>query len=215
MDALSNKVDYKGKGSSSLSPRLRELMESVFGSNLLGYLLQEQNVGIRKLGFNAITAAIKKQELDIPGKENLLIILVHITSLALRDPDDGVHKCGVEMSKALFCSPSRESVFSLEGVAMVDLRACVGECLRSICSRGAFEGEAGQKRARATIVSLARQRYLGPTFIASAGRSVDVGAGYEEEAGELFCLETLVKEFGFVEDSCLDFDDVMDKAGRR
>lgn len=213
MDVLASKANYMGKGSSLLSLRTRKLMESVFGSNLLGYLLQQQNVGIRKLGFNAITAAVKKKELDIPGNENLLIVLVHIASLALRDLDNGIHECGVEMSKAVFCSPSRESVFSLEGVAMVDLRACVGACVRSICSRGAFEEEAGQKRARAAVVSLARQGYLGPTFIASVGRSV--AAGYEEEAGELFCLETLVKEFGFTEDSCLDFDDVMDKAGRR
>jgi len=212
LDVLTTKVDYKGEGSASLLPRTKELMEKVFGSSLLAYLLPQQNVGMRKLGFNAITAAIKNKHLDVPGTENLLNILVHIASLALRDSDDGVHACGIDMCKAIFCSPNRESVFVLEGVVMGDLRACVGECVRGICKRAAFAEEDVEKVAKATVVSLARQEYLGPGFIAGVGWGE--GGGYEEEAGELFCIETLVDEFGFVGDSRLDFEDVMGKVGR-
>ena len=214
-----------GKGNASLSNETREVLQWVFGSKLLGLLISTQEANVRKFGFNIICDAIRnghlRKEMD-KTNGSILTILVPLCDFALRDDDEDIHNCGIELTKLVFCPPTREVLWNLNAVAMSDLKLALARLVQAMCCRAAClfkdgpgEGEENDRSdtsrisgVKATIASLARQPYLGAALIASAGCGELKNGHFLEFCGALFCTETLIEEFGCLDDSYLDLADV-------
>ena len=122
----------------------------------------------------------------------------------------------IELLKLVFCSPTRAGVFDPLKVKLTDVRECLQRLVGLVARRGCFGGdddEGGDAVAKACVVSLARQGYIGVALLASVmeDESMQGGLMFDKLCGNLLITEALIAEYGDVDDTRVDKDDIADR----
>ncbi|GMH74674.1 hypothetical protein TL16_g06526 [Triparma laevis f. inornata] len=214
-----------GATSTELGLTLSKVLNETVGSKLLGYLVDSQEGSTQKFALNCLCKAVKKGELKtLPTLDRVMINAMTVLVEHGMKAEGGEWKKAAELMKLVFCSPTREDVFETTKVKFGDVRDCLGRLIRKMCDAALFsneesneneknnEKEGNEKFAKAAIVSLSRQSYIGYGLVSSL---IDdrQGMGYEIKCTNMLITEALVEEYGVKGDSKIDVTDCLNRVG--
>ncbi|GMH49155.1 hypothetical protein TrVE_jg11121 [Triparma verrucosa] len=207
-----------GAASPELGPVLSKVLNEIVGSRLLGFLLDSQVGSTQMFALNCLSMAVRKRELKTPPSlDRIMINAMTILIEHGMKAEGDVWRKATELMELIFCSPTREAVFETSTVKFSDIRDCLGRLIRSMCVAALFsdnleDKEESEKFAKATIVSLSRQDYIGYGLMSSL---IDdrQGVGYEVKCSNLLISEALIEEYGAKGDSRIDLTDCLNRVG--
>ena len=205
-----------GEASSELGCVLAKFINKVLGSKLLGYLHEEQQGSTREFALNCLCKAIKEGDFESLEDRKMLNTMTLLCEHGLKSPEMEVHNKAIELLKLVFCSPTRAGVFDTSKVKFSDVQVCLRRLVGLVARRGCFdEGEeegmlTPNDVAKACIVSLARQTYIGGPLLASVIED-DFEEGvleFDIICGNLLITEALIAEYGDLDDTKVDKIDI-------
>jgi hypothetical protein len=189
----------QGAPSSHLPPDLQNSISEFFGDDCLTHLISGDSTRTSAV-FAAITKGVQKKsekkETFVVGRRNQSNLLNAIVIAAKMSPLELMP----ELIRCLFTRAGGcEAVFDPTAGVMMDN---VMECLKQL-----FEV---CEPAPDLLLDLSNEDWLGPCLVAAAcwGATTAPDNSYEIVGRKLRSCACLVKEFGCLEDSCLDIADV-------